>query len=80
MRDVIVVEDAQGRTREFGIEGLFDVDDQSYVLLTSEEDTVLMRIEGEGEDQELVGIEDPEELQTLLDAYQIAVEAAPAED
>ncbi len=78
-RDVIVVTDEFGQQLEFGIEGLFEVDDESYVLLTSDEDTLLMKIEGEGEDQELVGIEDPELLQSLLDAYQLAVAAAPAE-
>lgn len=79
IRDVIIVEDAQGHQQEFGIEGLLELDDQSYVLLASEDDTVLMKVEGEGDDQELVGIQDPELLQSLLDAYQIAVEAAPAE-
>ncbi|MGZ4134053.1 MAG: DUF1292 domain-containing protein [Tumebacillaceae bacterium] len=80
IRDVLIVEDAQGRQQEFGIEGLFEMDDESYVLLASQDDTVLMKVEGEGDDQELVGIQDPELLQSLLDAYQIAVEAAPAEE
>ena len=81
IRDRIIVEDNQGQQKEFGIEGLFEMDDRNYVLLTAEDDeTVLMRVEGEGDDQELVGIQNPEELQSLLDAYQIAVDAAPAED
>lgn len=80
IRDVIVVEDEQGQQREFGIEGLFEMNDQSYVLLASDDDTMLMKVEGEGDDQELVGIQDPEELQSLLDAYQLAVDAAPAEE
>ncbi|MGZ4112837.1 MAG: DUF1292 domain-containing protein [Tumebacillaceae bacterium] len=80
IRDVLIVEDAQGRQQEFGVEGLFEMDDESYVLLASQDDTVLMKVEGEGDDQELVGIQDPELLQSLLDAYQIAVEAAPAEE
>jgi hypothetical protein len=80
IRDSIIVEDARGNRREFGVEGLFEVDDQSYVLISSAEDEpMLLRVEGEGDDQELVGIQDPELLQSLLDAYQIAVEAAPAE-
>lgn len=81
IRDRIIVEDDQGQQKEYGIEGLFERDDQDYVLLTSEDaEPVLMRVEGEGDDQELVGIQDPDELQSLLDAYQIAVDAAPAED
>ena len=54
IRDRIVVEDAQGQQREFGIEGLFEMNEQSYVLLTSDDDTLLMQVEGEGDDQELV--------------------------
>lgn len=80
IRDRIVIADEQGRQQEFGVEGLFEVDDESYVLLTSEDDTMLMKIEGEGDEQELVGIQDPELLQSLLDAYQIAVAAVPAEE
>lgn len=78
-RDVIVVTDEFGQELEFGIEGLFEMNDESYVLLTSNEDMLLMKVEGEGDDQELVGIQDPELLESLLDAYQLAVEATPAE-
>ncbi|TCP58315.1 uncharacterized protein DUF1292 [Tumebacillus sp. BK434] len=79
IRDRIIVEDDQGAQLEFGIEGMFEMDDRNYVLLTNEEDTILMQVVGEGDAQELVGIDDPEEAQSLLDAYQIAVDAAPAE-
>ncbi|ARU59911.1 DUF1292 domain-containing protein [Tumebacillus avium] len=79
IRDRIIVEDDQGTELEFGIEGMFEMDDRNYVLLANDEDTILMQVVGEGDDQELVGIEDPEEAQSLLDAYQIAVDAAPAE-
>jgi hypothetical protein len=79
MRDVIVVRDAQGQEREFGVEALLEMNDQNYVLLVNGEDTLLMLVEGEGEQQELVGIPESYVLDSLLDAYQIAVEAAPAE-
>ncbi|KEO84604.1 hypothetical protein EL26_03550 [Tumebacillus flagellatus] len=79
MRDVIVVQDPQGQQREFGVEALLEMNDQSYVLLVNEDDTLLMKVEGEGEHQELVGIPEPYVLESLLDAYSIAVEAAPAE-
>ena len=74
-RDYIVVQDEQGIEKKFAVEALFDMEEQSYALLTAEEDAILMRIEGE----ELVGITDPNELDMVLSAYQIAVEAAPAE-
>jgi hypothetical protein len=79
MRDVIVVQDAKGQELEYGVEALLEMNDQSYVLLVNEEDTLLMKVEGEGEHQELVGIPEPYVLESLLDAYAIAVEAAPAE-
>jgi hypothetical protein len=40
---------------------------------------MVMQVEGEEGDQYLVGITDPIESQSILDAYQIAVEEAPAE-
>lgn len=81
IRDRIVVQDEQGQQREFGVEGLFEMNDESYALLMSEDDeTLLMKVEGEGDSQELVGIQDADLLQSLLDAYQIAVDAAPAEE
>jgi hypothetical protein len=79
IRDRIIVEDDRGMRREFGIEGMFEMNDRNYVLLSNEEDTVLMQVVGEGDNQELVGIDSPEEAQSLLDAYQIAVDSAPAE-
>ncbi len=78
-RDRIVVEDDQGQKREFSIEGMFEMNDRNYVLLMNEEDSVLMQIVGEGDSQELLGLDDRAEAQSLLDAYQIAVDAAPAE-
>jgi hypothetical protein len=48
-------------------------------LLSSDEDTVLMRVERNGDEQYVVGISDPIELESVLNAYQIAVDAAPAE-
>lgn len=80
-RDYITVEDQEGHKKEFAIEALFDMEEQSYALLSSNDDTLLMRVEGEeGGEQYLVGITDPDERDSILSAYQIAVDAAPAED
>lgn len=79
MRDLIVVQDASGAQHEYGVEALLEMNDQQYVLLVNGEDSLLMKVEGEGEQQELVGIPEPAVLHSLLDAYEIAVEAAPAE-
>jgi uncharacterized protein YrzB (UPF0473 family) len=72
----VTVEDEQGNEKEYAVEALFDMNEEFYALLTSDEDRILMRVvDGEGEDQYLVGIDDPEEAASVLDAYQIALEA-----
>ncbi|NKE06193.1 hypothetical protein GWK17_12050 [Bacillus selenatarsenatis] len=53
---------------------------ESYAMLRNEDGTVLMKVEEQGNDQFLVGLESEKEKSQLLDAYQIAVDAAPAED
>jgi uncharacterized protein YrzB (UPF0473 family) len=78
-RDYITIEDEQGNQKEFAVEALFDMEDESYALLRSEDETIVMRVEGEEGEQYLVGITDPEESEAILDAYQIAVENAPVE-
>lgn len=78
-RDYITVEDQDGHEKQYAVEALFDMEDQSYALLSSEQETILMRVEGDDEERYLVGIEDDEERDSILSAYQIAVEAAPAE-
>jgi hypothetical protein len=82
-RDHITIESEQGHTQNFSIEALFDMNDQTYALLSNEEEEeemVLMRVVGDAdEEQFLEGIDDAEEAASILEAYQIAVEAAPAE-
>lgn len=78
-RDYITVEDEAGNRKEYAIEALFDMEDESYALLKAEDETIVMKVEGDEGDQYLVGISNPTESQAILDAYQIAVENAPAE-
>ena len=78
-RDYITIEDKNGMKKDYAVEALFDMKQESYALLKSEEETIVMRIEGDEGNQFLVGIEDPMESEAILDAYQIAVESAPAE-
>ncbi|MFC4323893.1 DUF1292 domain-containing protein [Litchfieldia salsa] len=79
IRDSVTIEDENGNEKEYHIEALFDMEEDSYALLRDGEETVLMRIEEEDSEQYLVGIDDPTEKNLILDAYQIAVEAAPAD-
>ncbi|WP_236035047.1 DUF1292 domain-containing protein [Alkalihalobacterium elongatum] len=80
LRDHITVEDEHGNEMDYAVEALFDMDEHSYALLSSDDETVLMRVEDHQGEQHLVGITDPEERDALLNAYEIAVEANPAED
>ncbi|MEB1807055.1 MAG: DUF1292 domain-containing protein [Bacillaceae bacterium] len=80
LRDHITVEDEHGNEMDYAVEALFDMDEHSYALLSSDDETVLMRVEDHEGEQQLVGISDPEERDAILSAYEIAVEANPAED
>jgi uncharacterized protein YrzB (UPF0473 family) len=79
-RDYITIEDEQGNVKDFAVEALFDMEEESYALLQAKDETIVMKIEGEEGNQDLVGISDPLESEAILDAYQIAVENAPAEN
>ena len=79
LRDKITIEDDEGNVEDYNVEALFDMDENSYALLRSNEETLLMRIEENEDEQYLVGITDPIERESILDAYQIAVDANPAD-
>ncbi|SDZ42725.1 Protein of unknown function [Evansella caseinilytica] len=79
-RDTITIKDDGGHEKNFQVEAQFEMNNQSYALITGDTETLLMRIIDEDEEQYLVGITDPEEKRAILDAYQIAVEANPADD
>ncbi|MFD1738928.1 DUF1292 domain-containing protein [Bacillus salitolerans] len=75
-RDFITIEDENGSEKEYSVEALFHQGEESYALLDSDDETLLMKVENEDGEQYLVGIEDEEETESILSAYQIAVEAA----
>ncbi|MBT2683422.1 DUF1292 domain-containing protein [Bacillus sp. ISL-37] len=80
IRDLVTVTDDRGKERQFEVEALFEMNGESFAMLRDEDGTVLMRVEEDGGNQFLVGLESDLEKSDLLDAYQIAVDAAPAED
>ncbi|PLT30761.1 DUF1292 domain-containing protein [Peribacillus deserti] len=80
IRDFVTIEDEEGIERQYAVEALFDMEDQSYALLTSGDDTILVGVEEEDGEQYITNIDDPEERDNVLAAYQIAVDAAPAEN
>lgn len=79
-KDRITIQDEHGDERDLIVEALFDMEEDSYALLKDDHDTLLMRIEQDGDDQYLVPIEDPEVRDSILDAYEIALEAAPGDN
>lgn len=82
LRDYITVEDEDGIEKQFAVEALFDMKDKTYALLRAEkdkEDTIIMQIENDEDGQYLVGINDEDEKNMVLDAYEVAVDANPAE-
>jgi hypothetical protein len=79
-RDYITIGDLSGKQREYAVEALFEMEGKKkYALLRNEEEMLLMQVKEEDGAQVLVGLEDPEEAESILSAYQIAVEASPAE-
>lgn len=78
MRDIITISDESGNEIDFSVEALFDMNDDTFALLRDGEETVLMKVENEESEQYLVRITD-EEKELVLDAYEIAVQANPAE-
>lgn len=79
-RDFITVKAEDGIEKHYTVEALFDMEDQTYALLESDDETVLMRVENENGEQYLVGLNNPEERNSILEAYQIAVEASQTGD
>lgn len=79
IRDLVTVEDDQGNLLSYEVEALFEMRGESYALLRSNEETVLMRVEEDGKEQYLVGLSDEADKDAILDAYQVAVDAAPAD-
>jgi len=80
IRDLITVEDESGNEISYEVEALFDMRGETYALLRSESETVLMQVEEDEHGQHLVGLTNETEKEDILDAYEIAVDAAPAED
>ncbi|RLL40593.1 DUF1292 domain-containing protein [Oceanobacillus piezotolerans] len=79
VRDTITIVDENGIEKEYFIEALFEADGKDYALIRKDDESLLMKIEEENDEQYLVGVDNASVSQSLLDAYQIAVEANPAD-
>ncbi len=74
LRDSVTIKNEKSAETEYFIEALFEVDDESYALIRNDDETLLMKIEEENGEQYLVGVGKPDLNESILDAYQIAVE------
>ncbi|MBM4763473.1 DUF1292 domain-containing protein [Bacillus sp. B15-48] len=79
IRDLITVEDEMGKEISYEVEAMFDMHEKTYALLRSNEDTVLMQVEEDEHGQHLVGLTNEQDKKAIFDAYQIVVDAAPAD-
>ncbi|AST93066.1 MULTISPECIES: DUF1292 domain-containing protein [Sutcliffiella] len=75
-RDTIVIKNIDGEEMECTVEALFEMEGKSYALLSDGKATVVMQVEEDRGEQYLVGIYSTEEKEAILDAYEIAMEAA----
>jgi uncharacterized protein YrzB (UPF0473 family) len=73
-KDYVTVQDDQGNEKVFQVDALFDMEGESYAMLTSGEETMVMKVEDENGSQSLVSATD-EEIENLMDAYNIAIDA-----
>ncbi|MEL3972934.1 DUF1292 domain-containing protein [Rossellomorea oryzaecorticis] len=80
IRDSITVIDEKGSEIHLYVEALFDMFGETYALLKTHDenqDMIVMRVENDGSEQYLESIEDPNTIENILDAYEIAVDAQP---
>ncbi|MGJ7922857.1 DUF1292 domain-containing protein [Neobacillus sp. LXY-4] len=81
-RDYITIEDEDGEEKQFAVEALFDMEDKTYAFLRSvknKNDLYVMQVQDDEDGQFLVSIKDDREKDMVLDAYEIAVDANPAD-
>lgn len=81
-RDYITIEDEDGEEKQFAVEALFDMGDKTYAFLRSvknKNDLYVMQVQDDEDGQFLVSIKDDREKDMVLDAYEIAVDANPAD-
>lgn len=80
IRDRVTVLDESGNQKHFYVEALFEMNGESFALLRDHNETLIMKVENQDGEQYLLGLDNEIEKYNLLDAYQIAIEANPAED
>ena len=72
--NIVVLTDQNGEDTEFEFLDIVEYDGKEYCILMPVEtaddgEVVIFRIEGEGEDEQYVGVEDEEECQRVFEAF-----------
>lgn len=81
-RDLITVLDEYKQEKQLSVEALLVINSETFALLTPKEDfsvIFVMQVKDEKDAQYLIGIDDPAMTSMVLDAYEIAIDANPAD-
>jgi uncharacterized protein YrzB (UPF0473 family) len=81
--DIVTLVDEEGREHQFHVLDILTVDEKEYAILVpaeevpadseaDEQEAVIFRIVGDGEEQALLVVEDDDEWQAVADAWQEA--------
>ena len=75
--NILILEDEQGNPAEFEVYDVYEMNGKTYFALVeviegsseNNDEVVIMRVEGEGDDAELVSIDDDAELEAAFDEF-----------
>ena len=75
--NILILEDDNGNPCEFMVIDVYEFNDATYFAMVEviegsieeSDEVVIMRVEGEGDDAELVMVEDEKELQAAFDEF-----------
>ncbi|MBU9720585.1 MULTISPECIES: DUF1292 domain-containing protein [Bacillaceae] len=78
-QELITIKDEEGNEKVFQVDAMFDMGDYTYAMITSGDETLIMRVEEDNGEQSLISATE-EEIENLLAAYNIALNADYDED
>lgn len=71
-KEYVTIKDDEGNEKVFEIDAMFEMNGHTYAMITADDDTLVMKVEYENGEQTLVSATD-EEMENLIDAYNIAI-------
>ncbi|PIB40227.1 hypothetical protein AOA59_29535, partial [Pseudomonas sp. 2822-15] len=67
-QELITIKDDEGNERVFQVDAMFDMEGYTYAMITSGDETLIMRLEEDDGEQSLISATE-EEIENLMDAY-----------